>query len=432
MLDLSKDLAHVRPASTLVGIIDVPPDKSIAHRSALFSAIGDGTSRIVNYPDSKDPQSTLACLRALGAEMRDEDEILVIEGRGLRGLKPPDADLDCGNSGTTMRLLAGILAGQSFPSVLIGDESLSTRPMARIANPLSEMGAVVELTDSHAPIRIRGNGNLRGIRYDVPVASAQVKSCVLLAGLYAEGETSVVERTPSRDHTERMLELTTVDFGDHRVITVQGGMSVRARTWSVPRDFSAAAFFLVAGSILKDSAIRLPRVGLNPSRSGLIDILRAMGARIFIEEERTVAGEPIADLAVFSSQLSGIEIDSDAIAGIIDEIPILSVAAACAEGRTEIRGAGELRHKETDRLHAIAVSLRALGIRVKEYEDGLSIEGGSLRGGTVDSFGDHRIAMAMAIAGLASSGRTTIQNASCASISFPGFWDVLANIAYGE
>ena len=421
----------MRPAKSALGVIDVPSDKSIAHRSALFAAIAEGTSRIVDYPLSEDPLSTLKCLKALGVEIYEQDEILVIEGKGPYGLAESIGELPCRNSGTTMRLLSGILVGQSFPSRLSGDRSLSRRDMTRIADPLKKMGANIRLSDGHAPIRIAPVSGLKGITYTLPVASAQVKSCILLAGLYADGETTVIENTPTRDHTERMLGLGSVEFGDQKIITVRGGSTVRGRTWPVPKDFSGAACFLVAGSILPDSAIRLPRVGINPSRCGLIDVFRAMGARIELENERVTGSEAIADIVVYSSELSAIEIGGQMIAGIIDEIPVLAVAAACATGRTVIRDAAELRHKETDRIRATVTALRTLGAKVEEFEDGMAITGGPLSGGTVDSMGDHRIAMAMGVAGLVGSADTTILEADAVSVSFPSFWKALGNVAYG-
>ena len=421
----------VRPATSLLGEVDLPPDKSIAHRSALLSALGDGPSQIVNYPSSADPQSTLSCLAQLGIHHEEDDDgMLIIHGKGLKGLSAPGEPLDCGNSGTTMRLLSGILAGQSFDSVLTGDASLSKRPMERIAGPLREMGASIELTDGHAPIRIKGNPALKGITYPLPIPSAQVKSCVLLAGLYAEGETTVVETSPSRDHTERMLALSRFEMGNERHLSIQQGHHIPAGTWAVPRDFSAAAFFLVAGSIVPESSLRLPGVGLNASRSALLDVLQAMGASIVIENERTFAGEPIADLAVSTAPLHGLKVDGGLIPILIDEIPILAVAAAFASGRTEIRNAEELRVKETDRIDAMVRNLKALGVEVEEFEDGLAVTGGAtLHGTAVESFDDHRIAMAMGIAGLRAEGETEIINAECASVSFPDFWNQLSTLS---
>ena len=423
----------IAQAARLEGAVALPADKSIAHRAALLAALGDGRSVITNYPTSADPRSTLACLRQLGIEI-DEDEpgILAVQGAGLEGLRRPKAPLDCGNSGTTMRLLSGILAGQSFASTLIGDASLSRRPMGRIAGPLRRMNAVVNLEDGHAPIKIAGGQRLQGIDYPLPVPSAQVKSCVLLAGLYAEGETTVVETLPSRDHTERMLGLDVFEMGGTRYLTIKKGRRIPARTWTVPRDFSAAAFLLVAGSIVPEGEVYLPGVGLNPSRSALIDVLRIMGADVKMEYEREEGGEPLADLKVRPAALHGVSIDGALIPNLIDEIPVLAVAAACAEGRTEIRDAAELRVKETDRIDAMVKNLRALGADVEEFEDGLAVTGGkTLAGTTVDSFDDHRIAMAMGVAGLVASGKTTIANAAVARVSYPGFWETLERLREG-
>ena len=423
----------IAQAARLEGAVALPADKSIAHRAALLAALGDGRSVITNYPDSADPRSTLACLRQLGIEI-DEDEpgILAVQGAGLEGLRKPNAPLDCGNSGTTMRLIAGILAGQSFATTLTGDASLSRRPMARIADPLGMMNAVVGLDDGHAPIKIAGGQKLQGIEYRLPVPSAQVKSCVLLAGLYAEGETTVIETIPARDHTERMLGLDVFEMGGARYLTVEQGRRIPARTWTVPRDFSAAAFLLVAGSIVPEGEVYLPGVGLNPSRSALLDVLRIMGADVKIEYEREEGGEPLADLKVRPAALHGVSVSGTLIPNLIDEIPVLAVAAACAEGRTEIRDAAVLRVKETDRIDAMAKNLRALGADVEAFEDGLAITGGKpLTGATVDSFDDHRIAMAMGVAALVASGQTTITNAEVARVSFPGYWDVLNRLQEG-
>ncbi len=420
----------IRPTESLLGRVSMPPDKSIAHRSALLSAISEGTSQIVNYPSSADPQSTLSCLRQLGIEHEEEDGILYVHGKGLNGLQAPNKPLDCGNSGTTMRLISGILAGQDFDSTLVGDPSLSKRPMARIANPLKEMGASIELTEGHAPVHIKGNPDLQGITYELPVASAQVKSCVLLAGLYAADETTVIESKSSRDHTERMLGLSVFSLGSQKHISIRKGHRIPARTWSVPRDFSAAAFFLTAGCIVPNSELRLQGVGLNTTRSAFLNVLQAMGGQITIENEREFAGEPIADLVVRSSSLNSVKVDGELVPILIDEVPILSVAAAFASGRTEIRDAHELRVKETDRIDAMVKNLRLMGADVEEFEDGLAITGGQpLKGATVDCYDDHRIAMAMGIAGLRAQGETTIKDAHFASVSFPDFWDQLDEMA---
>ena len=416
----------VSRARRLHGAVSLPADKSIGHRTALLSALADGRSRIENYPSSADPQSTLNCMRQLGIPVDQDGDTVHIDGQGLNGLSAPDAPLDCGNSGTTMRLLSGILAGQPFGSVLTGDASLRSRPMARIADPLNAMGAEVTLTDGHAPIHIIGGAALQGMTYPLPIASAQVKSCVLLAGLFAEGTTTVIETTPSRDHTERMLGLDAQTTDGERHLTVEGGHRIPARTWHVPGDFSAAAFFLVAGSIVPGSTLQLDGVGMNPSRNALLEVLRSMGADIAVANERMKGGEPIADLTVRHAALTGARVTDPLIPNLIDEVPVLAVAAACATGHTEIRDAAELRVKETDRLDAMAQNLRALGADVEEFEDGLAIEGpASLTGATVSSFDDHRIATAMGVAGLVAEGTTTVTDADCASVSFPGFWEEL-------
>ncbi len=423
----------VRQASSLRGSVSLPADKSIAHRSAILSALGSGTSRIYNFPDSADPQSTLDCVRALGISAeRDADGVLAVDGRGVNGLRPPAEPLDCGNSGTTMRLLSGVLAGQQFGSVLTGDESLQQRPMERIADPLNAMGARISLVDGHAPIRIRAaTSGLDPLEYRLPVASAQVKSCVLLAGLYTKGETVVLEPTPSRDHTERMLGLEVQEVGGIRRLVVEEDHVIPATEWTVPGDFSGASFFLVAGSLVPDSELQLEGVGLNPSRTALLEVLEGMGADVTVENERVQGAEPVGDVTVRSASLTGVDVGGRLIPNLIDEIPVLAVAAACAEGRTEIRDAEELRVKETDRLHAMAENLNALGAEVQEREDGLVIEGNgpNLLGTTVRSYDDHRIAMAMGVAGLVAYGSTTVNDAECARVSFPGFWTELERVA---
>ncbi len=422
--------ARVRPAPVLHGLLELPSDKSIAQRAALFAALGEGTSYLVGFPDAADPQSTLACVQALGIPVeRDADGILAVEGRGLTGLRAPAGPVDCGNSGTAMRLLAGILAGQPFGATLVGDASLSRRPMGRVLHPLAEMGALVESTDGHAPLSIVGGQHLRGITYRLPVASAQVKTCVLLAGHFADGETTVVEPVATRDHTERMLALDVMEMGGERHVSVHGGQPIAARTWTIPRDFSAAAFFLVAGSIVPEAEIVLPKVGLNPTRSALLDVLRAMGADIRVARERTSGGEPIADLIVRAAPLHGVTVEGALVANLIDEVPVLAVAGACAEGTLVVRDAAELRVKETDRIAAVAAGLRALGAPVEEFEDGFAVHGGhALRGAAVEARGDHRIAMAMGVAGLVAQGETTIHDAASAAVSFPGFWDALDSL----
>lgn len=419
----------IAPGGRLLGTVRLPADKSIAHRSALLSGLADGVSEISGYSDAEDPASTLACLRQLGVDWTRDGDRVRIEAEGLEGLSESADPIDCGNSGTTMRLLAGILAGQPFSSRMIGDASLSARPMGRIAGPLRRMNARVTLTDGHAPIDLAPSDGLRGITYRLPIPSAQVKSCVLLAGLFAEGPTTVVETTPSRDHTERMLDLTVEEEGGQRRITVPPGTRIPARTWTVPRDFSAGAFFLVAAAVVPESRIRMEGVGLNPTRSGLLSVLEAMGARIEIANRRTVSGEPVGDLTVESAPLEGTSVDPDLVPVLIDEIPVLAVAGACAAGPLEVREAEELRVKETDRIAAVVANLRALGVEVEEFEDGFAVKGrGSLRAGRLESFGDHRMAMAMGVAALAADGPCTIVGAEHAAVSFPAFWDELTRI----
>lgn len=418
------------PTSRLHGTVKLPADKSISQRAALFAALGNGTSELIGYSEAADPQSMLACVRQLGVVVEQLEDRILVHGNGIHGLSAPQEPLDCGNSGTAMRFLAGVLAGQPFNSTLIGDASLSRRPMERIAKPLRSMGAKVHLTEGHAPMMIEGNPKLQSMTYPMPVASAQVKSCVLLAGLYAEGETVVVESVPTRDHTERMLGLSPyrLETGE-TAIAVKGGHQIPAHSYLIPRDFSAAAFFLVAGSIVPDSELFLPAVGLNPSRTALLTVLREMGANITIENERRTGGEPIGDLRVKTAALKGVALDGAIIANLIDEIPILSIAACCATGETLIRGAEELRVKETDRIAAMVANLRALGATVEELPDGMVIQGGTrLKGAVVETYLDHRIAMSMGIAGLVAAGETEILEAHHAAVSFPDFWAQLAAI----
>ncbi|MDA8360536.1 MAG: 3-phosphoshikimate 1-carboxyvinyltransferase [Gammaproteobacteria bacterium] len=415
----------VTPGGALQGSLRVPGDKSISHRSVILSALAQGESRISGLLEGEDVLGTVAAFRALGVAIDGPDKgHLRVQGVGLHGLQAPRAPLDFGNSGTAMRLMAGLLCAQPFSSELIGDQSLMSRPMARVALPLQRMGAQIDTAGGgRPPLAIRGGARLTGIRYEMPVASAQVKSAILLAGLYAQGETTVVEPAPSRDHTERML----AGFGYPvermgRAVTVRGGAGpLRAGTLEVPADLSSAAFFLVAGSIVPGSRLVLARVGINPTRTGVIDILRAMGARIDVQRETIVNGEPVADLLVEASTLRGVAVDPALVPLAIDEFPILFVAAACAEGTTVVRGARELRVKESDRLAVMAQGLTALGIRVEEFEDGLAITGGPLRGGVVDSGGDHRIAMAFAVAAHRAQGPVRVRDCRNVATSFPGF-----------
>jgi 3-phosphoshikimate 1-carboxyvinyltransferase len=410
------------------GTLTVPGDKSISHRAIILGALAEGLTEVTGCSRSEDCQRTLEAVRALGVEVEGwESESLRIHGKGLRGLREPSDVLDCGNSGTTMRLLAGVLAGQPFLSILTGDASLRRRPMDRIVFPLRQMGAEIRgrARDTLPPLAVRGGG-LRGMTYRSSVPSAQVKSAVLLAGLLAEGPTTVIEPIASRDHTERMLEACgqPVERREREVTLVPSG-TLQANRISVPGDFSSAAFFLVAGLILPDSDLTIEGVGVNPTRTGLLDALQAMGGAIKVLAVDGSVGEPRARLRIGSSRLKGVSIGGDLIPRLIDEIPVLAVAAACAEGKTVIRDAAELRVKESDRIRTIAVELSRMGVHTEELGDGLIIHGGQgLRGAPCQSYGDHRVAMALTVAGLRAEGETTISDAGCIRTSFPGFVEV--------
>jgi 3-phosphoshikimate 1-carboxyvinyltransferase len=425
----------IRPIRALSGTVSLPGDKSISHRYAMLAAVAEGTSEIRHYASSQDCQSTLRCLRGLGAQVWESGGTVTISGRGLRGLNPPADPLDAGNSGTTMRLLSGILAGQSFETTLIGDDSLSRRPMGRVAAPLRLMGATVNTRPGELPpITVRG-GDLKALRYTLPVASAQVKSCVLLAGLYANGTSAVQESVPTRDHTEIALQAfgATVRQKDGW-IEVDPGPRLKGMGLEVPGDLSGAAFFLVAAALTPGSEVLLKRVGLNRRRRELLDYLASAGLNIVVEREESQAGEPRGDLRVrFGAKLvsGGLPPISGALAAsLIDEIPVLSILGSQVAGGLEISDARELRVKESDRIAAVAANFRAMGVAVEEKPDGLIIPGGQrLRGGDIDSLGDHRIAMAFAVGGLFAQGETRIHRAECADVSFPGFWPALQSIA---
>lgn len=422
----------VQPAKGIRGEIAVPGDKSISHRSIMLGSIARGTTTVKGFLRGEDNMATLNAFRAMGVAIDDDGEVLAIQGKGLHGLVEPGDVLDCGNSGTSMRLMTGLLAGQRFFSVLTGDQYLRRRPMKRVVGPLALMGAAISGRDGgeKAPLAITGRP-LTGIDYRSPVASAQVKSALLLAGLYAQGETTIREPHVSRDHSERMFR----HFGaDLEVtadgVTVRGGRELEGREIVVPGDISSAAFFLVAGLIVPGSDLLIRGVGVNPTRTGIIDILTLMGADLEVLNQRELSGEPVADLRVRSSRLKGIEIGGDLIPRAIDEFPVISVAAALAEGRTVISDARELRVKETDRIAAMAESLRLAGASVEETEDGMVVEGReSLAGCVADSHGDHRIAMAMLIAGLAATGATTVHDTACIATSFPTFGTLLEQVA---
>ena len=414
------------PGAAIGGEIRVPGDKSISHRSVIFASIADGRSKVSGFLQGEDSLNTMRAFQQMGVLIERDRDRLSIEGRGLHGLQAPDGDLQMGNSGTAMRLLLGLLAGQNFDACLVGDESLSSRPMARVIEPLEAMGATIEAAEGgRAPLCVRGGKALKAIDYTMPVASAQVKSCLLLAGLYAKGETVVHEPAPTRDHSERMLR----GFGcevnsDRGVIRIAGGQRLVACDIDVPADISSAAFFMVAASIAGGSELRLRHVGINPTRTGVIDILRLMGADIEIDNRREVGGEPVADITVRSAGLQGIDIPQKLVPLAIDEFPVLFIAAACASGVTRLSGAEELRVKESDRIQVMADGLANLGIGNQVHPDGIVIEGGRLHGGEVDSHGDHRIAMAFSVASLVASADIVINDCANVVTSFPGFVDL--------
>jgi 3-phosphoshikimate 1-carboxyvinyltransferase len=416
---------RVLPGGSLQGAFRVPGDKSVSHRFVMLGSLAEGVSEAEGFLEGQDAMATVAAFRAMGVRIEGpQGGRLRIQGAGLYGLSAPACALDMGNSGTAMRLLCGLLCAQRFTSRLVGDASLSRRPMRRVTEPLSRMGARISAAEGGTPpLDIRpAPGRLTGIDYPMPVASAQVKSALLLAGLYADGVVTVHEPAPTRDHTERML----ASFGQPvRVEGARVSLSAAGRLSAqqvvVPGDISSAAFFLVGASIAPGASLRLTGVGLNPTRTGVLDVLRMMGADITVSAERTEGGEPVGDLHVRHAPLAGVRIPTQAVPRAIDELPALMVAAACAEGVTELTGAAELRVKESDRIAAVAAGLRALGIEVEEREDGMRVRGGRLAAGVVDSLGDHRIAMAFAIAGLAATGPVEVLDCANVDTSFPGF-----------
>jgi 3-phosphoshikimate 1-carboxyvinyltransferase len=418
---------EIHPARRVRGETSLPGDKSLAHRFALVASVADGVSRADNFPVGADCASTLRCLEGLGVPIIRRNGTIEIEGRGFGGLVAPNRDLDAGNSGTTVRLLSGILVGQSFSSTLVGDASLGSRPMGRIIEPLRRFGADIQADDdSHLPLRIRG-GRLRAIEYRLPMASAQVKSAILLAGLQAQGTTVVTEPTRTRDHTEIALRESgaRIRVSDGR-IEIDGGVPIRSRSVSIPGDVSSAAFLIAAALAIPNSELRLTGLGVNPTRTGCLSLLERVGARIVLDKLRNDGGEPVANILARSSTLSMMKVHPSSIPTLIDEVPILAVLGTRATGGFEIRGAGELRLKESDRIEAVVKNLRAIGVRVEEFFDGLRIPGDQkIEGGTVSSFGDHRIAMAFAIAGLLSKSGVTIEDVGCVDISFPGFFELL-------
>ncbi|MDQ3057592.1 MAG: 3-phosphoshikimate 1-carboxyvinyltransferase [Pseudomonadota bacterium] len=412
----------------LHGTIAIPGDKSVSHRAIMLAAIADGVSRIEGFLEGEDTRATAAIFQQLGVEIETpEPGVRLIHGVGVDGLAASPSPLDCGNAGTAMRLLTGLLAGQAFDSTLVGDVSLSKRPMRRVTDPLRRMGARIDAADGDMPpLRVHATRALRGIEYTSDVASAQVKSAILLAGLYANGET-IVREQPTRDYTERMLSA----FGypveyNPGFARLSGGYRLRATDVVVPADFSSAAFFIVAACIVPGSELRLRQVGLNPRRTGLLHVLRTMGADIVEERRCEQGGEPVADLVVRHAPLHGIEVPVVHVADMIDEFPALFIAAACADGATVVRGAAELRVKESDRIAGMAQGLRTLGIRVDETPDGAMIHGGELRGGHIDSRGDHRVAMSLAVAAQRATGEVRIRDVANVATSFPGFEDTAA------
>ncbi|MCL5267462.1 MAG: 3-phosphoshikimate 1-carboxyvinyltransferase [Bacteroidetes bacterium] len=417
---------EVRGALSVSGTFEVPGDKSISHRALLFSSLANGKSEIKGLSTGADVKSTMSCLKQLGVKIEQIDGIVTVCGEGKSAYSKPDSILDAGNSGTTMRLLTGILAGQGFETTITGDETLRRRPMQRIVGPLTEMGAEIVGSDKMtAPLRIFPSHRLHGIRYELPLPSAQVKSSVLLAGMFAQGETIVVEPVESRDHTERMLKLKKVKGPSGFETKISSDYEVRPAEYDVAGDISSAAFFLAAGAILPNSCVTACGVTLNPTRTGFLDVLKSMGAKVKIENVHEAAGEPIGDVTVSHSDLKGVEIGGEMIPRLIDELPIIGVMAAFAKGETVIRDAHDLRRKESDRIVAVVDNLDAMGAEVQELDDGFAVNGtGSLSGAEIDSYKDHRIAMAFTIAGLAAQGKTLIKNAEWAEISFPEFYEI--------
>ncbi|MFB3924238.1 MAG: 3-phosphoshikimate 1-carboxyvinyltransferase [Terriglobia bacterium] len=420
----------IQPAKKLEGTVRMPGDKSISHRYAMLGAIAEGPTEIHFFATSADCQSTLDCLKSLGVKVERRENVVTIQGAGLAGLRPPAGTLDAGNSGSTMRMLSGILAGQPFRSVMKGDASLSRRPMKRVIEPLTQMGARIKSAEGALPpLEIEG-GALRPIRYELPVASAQVKSAVLLAGLFAPGETEVVEPAPTRDHTEIALEQMGADIGRHgKTIAVRGGAKLEGKKLYVPGDISSAAFFMVAGLLLPESNLVIRNVGLNPTRTAILDVLAAMGGRVKVINVEMLNGELLGDLHIEPGKLRGGEIPPESVPGLIDELPVLAVFGTQTEEGLTFHGAAELRVKESDRIAVVADNLRRMGAEVEEFPDGLRVAGNQkLKGAEIETQGDHRIAMAFAVAGLAAEGATLIRDSGCVDVSFPGFFQTLANV----
>lgn len=429
----------LKASRRLEGEITLPGDKSLSHRAVMLNSIAVGDALITNFSPGADSHSTVTCMRALGVAIEERgggpSPSIVVQGGGRNGLKEAGDVLDAGNSGTTMRFLAGLLAAQPFLSVLTGDASLRSRPMKRVVDPLRAMGAHIwgREGDSKAPLAIKGGG-LKGIDYPLPVASAQLKSCLLLAAFYAASDTVLVEPAPSRDHTERMLQA----MGAHlerqgpRIVLRPTGKDLMALSLNIPGDISSAAFWLVAGVTHPNAQIRVTNVGVNPTRSGVLEILQAMGAKISLENQHSEGGEPVADIVVRSSTLTGTEIKGEIIPRAIDEFPVIAVAATLAQGTTYIRDAAELRVKESDRIATTVRELTKMGASIEELPDGMIIHGGTgLKGARCQSYGDHRLAMALGVAGLLAEGETVIEGAQAVGVSYPGFWQVMERLAVG-
>jgi len=434
---MSKIQFKTTPNGKLSGILRVPGDKSMSHRSIMLGSLAEGTTHVTGFLTGEDCIATMNAFRAMGVKIEGpENKEVTIHGVGMHGLKAPASDLDMGNSGTAMRLMTGLLAGQAFDSTLIGDKSLSTRPMNRITLPLKTMGGAIDTEEGgRPPLRIKGGKALKGIHYEMPIASAQVKSAILLAGLYADGESSVTEPGITRDHSERMLRGFGYDVktsGENgKDISLRGGGKLSACDIDVPADISSAAFFMVGASIAEGSDLTLQHVGINPTRTGVIDILKLMGADITLSNQKEVGGEPVADIRIRSSQLNGIKVPEELVPLAIDEFPVLFVAAACASGETLLTGAEELRVKESDRIQVMADGLNTCGIDAKATPDGIIIQPGQLTAGTIDSHGDHRIAMAFSIAGLCASGEIIINDCANVNTSFPDFIKLASDVGLG-
>lgn len=423
---------RIEPGQSLGGEVRVPGDKSISHRAVMLGSIARGQTIISGFLESEDCLATLKAFEQMGVGRRNGalGEI-IIDGVGMHGLKAPRAPLDLGNSGTGIRLMLGLLAGQGIEATLTGDASLRTRPMERVAGPLRQMGASIDTRDGKAPIRVHGTGRLHGVRYELPVASAQIKSALLLAGLAARGRTEIVSPAPTRDHTERMLQTMGVEVSisdDGLAVSVEGPVDLRGTDISVPGDLSSAAFFIVGASIGRGRELVIRNVGINPTRDGVLEILRLMGARFELENRTRLGAEPVADIRVSPGQLRGIEVPEALVPLAIDELPIVFVAAAVAGGRTVVKGAAELRVKESDRISVMARALEAVGVTVSETADGLIIDGGRIRGGAIESCGDHRIAMSFAIASLVSEQAISIADTGPVATSFPGFVDTAGKV----